>query len=320
MKAITRKSNSLLMAGIIVAAGMSFGSCSKHNNGSGGTTVTPLGGYVSSDSVASANLIAYFTFDNNVNDVKGNQSGTASHATYATGIRGQAYQGQDSTSYATVPASSAFASLQSFSVSLWYSMPSSAKPQPNTSEPGGIFFVSGSNSQNDGNEIMIETDIPSANQLAADSVSIHHGFDNIGGVTNSWENFTMVSFDTAASTWVHVVMTYDGGSSTYVFYQNGNPISVSSAYGNSASTLIYDGPLPLGSGSPATQLQGNLSFAPDPPKTLYIGTWPPNLYGVSPSLGAKGGFKGAIDELRVFNRALSASEVAGLYLNGKAGR
>lgn len=308
------------MAGIILAAGMSFGSCSKHNNnGGGGNTVTPLGGYVSSDSVASANLVAYFTFDNNVNDIRGNETGTANHASYITGIRGQAYQGSDSTSYATVPANAALAGLKSFSLSLWYSMPSAAKVQPGT-RAAGMFFVSGSNTQNDGNEIMMETDIPSANQLATDSVSIHHGFNNIGGVANSWQNFTMVSFDTSVATWVHVVMTYDGGSSTYIFYQNGNPIAVSSAYGVSSSSILYDGPLPVGSGSPATQLQGNLSFAPDAPKTIYIGTWPPNLYGVSPSLGATGGFKGALDEVRIFNRALSQSEVAGLYLNGKAGR
>jgi hypothetical protein len=130
----------------------------------------------------------------------------------------------------------------------------------------------------------------------------------------------MVSYDTATSKWVHVVMTYDGPSSTYTYYENGQPVAVSSAYGVQTSTIIYNGPLPLGSGTPPTTLMGNLSFTAAPTTTLYIGTWPPGLYGVSPTLGANGAFLGAMDELRVFNRALTQAEVVGLYLNGQAGR
>jgi hypothetical protein len=209
--------------------------------------------------------------------------------------------------------------LKSYSVSLWYSLPNAAKPQSGTSDPGGMFFVAGDSSGN-GNEMLLETDIPSSTQFAADSVPIHHGFNNIGGVPQSWQNFTMNSFDTATSTWVHIVMTYDGPSSVYTFYENGQPIAVSSAYGVATTTTLYDGPLPVGSGSPATQLQGNLNFTPDPPTTIVIGTWPPGVYGVSNTLGSNGCFKGAMDELRIFDRELTKSEVVGLYLNGVAGR
>jgi len=280
-----------------------------------------IGGYVSSDSVAAANLISYFNFDNNVNDIAGSQTGTAVGVTYITGVRGQAYQGATG-AYATVPASSAFASLQSFSVSVWYNLPSAAKPQSGQSDPGGMFFVSGDTGTTgaNANEILLETDVPSASQLAADSVPIHHGFNNIGGVPLSWQNFTMNSFDTATSTWVHIVMTYNGSSSAYTFYENGQPIAVSSAFGVSTSSILYDGSLPVGSGTPATQLQGNLIFTPAPPKTLIIGTWPPGVYGVSATLGSNGCFQGALDELRVFNTALTQQEVVGLYLNGLAGR
>ena len=317
----TVKGNWSLLAIMISSIALfGLGSCSKSSSTT--PAPVPLGGYISSDSVAKANLISYFSFDNNVNDIKGAQTGTGVGVTYTTGLRGMAYQGATG-AYATVPASSAFAALQSFSVSVWYSYTSSTKPQVPTGgaqNAQGIFFASGSNPGANGNEIILEADNPSPTQFTADSVSIHHGFNNVGGAAGTWQGFTMVSYDTATSKWVHVVMTYDGPSSTYTYYENGQPVAVSSAYGVQTSTIIYNGPLPLGSGTPPTTLMGNLSFTAAPTTTLYIGTWPPGLYGVSPTLGANGAFLGAMDELRVFNRALTQAEVVGLYLNGQAGR
>jgi hypothetical protein len=160
------------------------------------------------------------------------------------------------------------------------------------------------------NELIYE--IEPFHPVSNDSVKIHHGFTDLG--SPAYQGFTMESFDTAAiGKWIHVVTTYDGGSSTYVVYQNGVPINNSSAFGVNTSTAMWT------DGSKTTPL-GNLSFASDPPKMIIIGTWPATLYGVSPSLGANGSFKGQMDELKIFNKALSQQEVAGLYLNGKAGR
>jgi hypothetical protein len=262
--------------------------------------------------VAAANLISYFTFNGNVNDTVGNETGTGVGVTYIPGVRGQAYQGAAG-AYATATANANFATLGSFSVSLWYSLPSAAKPQPSTGSPGGMFFLSGTNTGNDGNEIIIEADHPSASQLAADSVPIHNGLSNIGSSTN-YVGYTLTSFDTATSTWVHIVETYNDTTSTYVFYENGQPIDVGSAFGTSTSTILLNGP--TGTGVPV----GQLVWTPDPPATIFIGTWPPGLYGVSATLGASGSFLGALDELRVFNKSLAPSEVVGLFLNGQAGR
>jgi Concanavalin A-like lectin/glucanases superfamily len=321
MKRITNRLTQLAIVTTTAIALLSIASCSKHNSGSGGGGTTPppvvlIGGYASSDSVAASALVAYFNFNNNVNDSVGGETGTAVGVTYTTGVRGQAYQGAKS-AYATVPASPAIKALQSFSVSLWYSMPTAAKPTPTGGDPAGMFFVAG-DSANDGNEIILESDVPDSAQYAKDSVPIHSGLTDLG--SPGWAGFTMNSYDTAQETWVHLVMTYNGGTSAYTLYENAAPIAVSSAFGISVATLLYDGPLPVGSGSPATALLGNLTLTSDPPKTLYIGTWPPGLYGVSNTLGSNGCFLGAMDELRVFNKALSQQEVTGLFLNGQAGR
>jgi hypothetical protein len=299
--------------------------CSKSAVSTHKLVLTPLGGFTSSDSVESQALVAYVNFDGKIVDTITHARDTEVGVTYIPGVRGQAYQGGPGV-YATFPASPALQNLQSFSVSLWYSLPQAAKPQPSGSQAqGGMFFLAGdstiSSGDDVGDEIMIEADIPSASQFAADSVNIRHGFNNVGGVPFSWQVFVMQSFDTATSEWVHLVITYDGGSSVYTYYENGQPTSMQGAFGDNLNpATIYNGPLPVGSGSPATQLMGNLNFNPAPPTTVYIGTWPAGLFGVSKTLGSNGCFLGAMDELRVFNIALSQKDVTGLYLNGLAGR
>ena len=303
-----KKIVSALSLGILSVAlvGVVFSSCKKSS------TIAPptlIGGYASSDSVAPGNLIAYWPFDGNANDVKGGQTGTtAGGVSFTTGVRGQAYQGTSS-GYATVPANSSFASIGSYSVSFWFKLPAQPVSSPNN-DPAGMFFLSGTTTQN---EIMAE--IESYKPVSKDSVKIHHGFNNVG--SPAWQGFIMESFDTSAiNNWIHQVTTYDGASSTYTIYENGVAIGNSSAFSNGTyvtPTTIYT------DGSKATPM-GNLNFSSDPPKQVILGTWPAGLFGVSPTLGSNGCFLGQMDELRVYNKALSASEVNGLYLNGKAGR
>jgi hypothetical protein len=300
MKNIKSKLNMLAIAAIALAT-ISISSCKKSH----GTSITPIGGYDSSGAVAAANLIAYFPFDGNSNDVKGGLVATTSGVTYNAGIKGQAYQG-DTTGYATLslPATNVFTNIGSYSISVWYNEPSlSTKTQ-------GLFFLSGNTTLN---EMLCE--IEPYTSVTHDSLPIHNGFNDLASPT--YQQFVMSTFDTVAiGKWVHLVITYDGSSSVYTVYQNGNQ----SLTGGSGFTTMPVTPNPLWTdGSMSTPL-GAIGFTSDPPKTIYIGTWPPGLFGVSPTLGAAGGFTGQIDELRVYSKALSQSEVAGLYLNGLAGR
>jgi hypothetical protein len=260
--------------------------------------------------------VSYWPFDGDANDHKGGLTTTSSGVSYTTGVRGQSYQGSASGyATATLAGGNIFAGLTSFSVSLWFKLPA----LPVAGDPGGMFFVGSSMNPN---EIILEADVPNNTQINTDSLKIHHGFLDPG--SPGYQGFTLESYDTnALGKWEHLVMTYDGGSSTYTYYQNAIPTGVSSAWSNGmyvTPTTIYDGSLPVGSGTPPTAVLGNISFASDPPTTLVIGTWPAGLYGVSPTLGSNGCFLGQLDELRVFNKALTQLEVSGLFLNGQAGR
>jgi hypothetical protein len=300
MKRITSKLSLLMMAGIALAT-IFVASCSKSSST---PPVTLIGGYASSDSVAAGNLVAYFPFDGNSNDVKGNQTATTVGVTYpATGVRGNSYQGGVG-AYSTLTPNAALSSLGSYSLSFWYKM---AAQQP-SGDPGGIFFLSGTLNPN-----LLITEIESYAPLSGDSVKIHHGFDDV--ISPAYQGFTMESYDTMAiGKWIHQVTTYDGGSSTYTIYENGTPIGNNSAFGSNIT------PTPMWTDGTKTTPLGALGWGTDAPVQIVIGTWPAGLYGVSATLGANGCFNGQLDELRVFNKALSTSEVAGLYLNGRAGR
>lgn len=300
----TVKSTAFLLAAGVALAVTGLESCSKKSS-SGPTGPTPIGGFVSSDSVEPQALVAYWPMDGDVNDHKGGITGTGVNVSYATGVRGQAYQGS-ATSYASFTPNAALQGLHSFSVTLWYWQPAQPVRTP-SNDPQGLFFLADANSNPD---IIIENE-PYA-PVSGDSVQIHAGL--YFPAATQWNGFTMNTFDTAAiGKWVHFAMTYDGASSTYVVYQDGQPMMNQSAYGTSTSTILLDGP----SGSSP---QGNVNWSTAEPTVGTIGTWAPGTYGVSPTLGSNGNWQGKIDEIRVYNIAITQKDVAGLFLNGQAGR
>ena len=300
----TVKSKLTLSALSVMALGMLvITSCSKSSSNSGGTPPPVLiGGYASSDSVASGNLVAYWPFDGNATETKANLTATVSgNITYATGVRGQAYQGSAG-AYATYTASPAFNALASYSLSFWYKIPSAQ-----TSGTQGLFFVTGTTTQD-----LLINEIESYTPVSGDSVRIHTGFNDLA--SPAYQLFVPETYDTnAVGKWVHFAVTYNGSTSVYTVYQDGNPSGTSTAFSNgmyvTPNTLYTDG-------TKATPL-GNLGFASDPAKGIVIGSWPDGLFGQS---AAADSYLGQLDELRVFNKALTQQEVAGLFLNGQAGR
>ncbi len=302
MKRVKSKLNFLAIAAIAVTA-LAIGSCSKSSSGGGGTTPPPPV-VETSDSVEPNNLVAYWPFEGNTNDVKGNLSGTPVGVTYGTGVIGQAYQGAAG-AYATAIPGTALTGLTSYSLSVWYKLP--AQPSGNPNDPGGMFFLF---SQKSNQDMIVETEHYAP--VSGDSVQIHAGFSNPAAKT--YQGWNMTAFDTAAiGKWVNFVMTYDGPSSTYIVYQNGAPTQNSSTYGLALSTVLLDGP------AGSAQL-GPIDYSTDPPVQIVIGTWPAGLYGVSATLGANGSYLGMLDELRIWNKALSPTDVKNLYTYGSEGK
>lgn len=305
MKQVTNRLNLALLSAII-GGSLLFSACGKK----GSTPIappTPLGGYISSDSVAAANLIAYWPFDGNVNETKGGMTPTVTgNITYTTGVRGQSYQGAAG-AYATYTPSAAFASLQSYSVSVWYKLPTSGDNFSTTTGQDtltqGLFFLYGTD-----NWLLVNEIEP----FHGDSVRVHAGFQNFA--SPAYQGFVPETYDTAAvGKWVNFVVTYDGGSSTYTTYQNGAATGANTAF----TSGKYLTPNPLYTDGTMTTPLGNLGWGTHTPSSVVVGSWPDMLFGQSAAVNS---FRGQLDELRVYNKALSQTEVVGLYLNGQAGR
>ena len=305
----TTNNLAIFLTAVIALGLVGLGSCKKSNNNNNNPPPPQLiGGFASSDSVEPQALVAYWPLDADVNDHKGGINGTAVNVTYTTGVRGKAYQGS-ATSYASFTPSAAIQGLKSFSLSLWYWQTAQPVDSPKN-DPQGIFFLADGHTNPD---MIVENEHYKPKGL--DSLQIHDGtyFPN----AKTYQGFIMTTFDTAAiGKWVHFAMTYDAGSSTFIAYQDGQPTQNGSAYGFNINTILLDGPAgsaPLGNPNWTTGTA-------NAPAIGTIGTWAPGTFGVSPTLGSNGNWQGKLDEIRIYNVALTAKDVAGLYLNGQAGR
>src|SRR4029077_12775157 len=89
------------------------------------------------------------------------------------------------------------------------------------------------------------------------------------------------------NTWTHVAVTYDSASGTLIVYVNGSAV---------VSSIVFS------------------------PGTLIEATNAPVYIGAEPSAVGGRHFLGLIDEVEVFNRALSASEILAIKNAGSAGK
>jgi hypothetical protein len=350
MKTSNRKLMMLILGGAVVVGGF-FSSCSKSSsNGGGGGTPPPKaptnpGGYDSANEIQASALVAYFPFNGSYNDVKQGLTATNTNGTFATGVKGQGFKGNGS-SFLVVPfgsAASMFAgtSLKSFTVSMWVDEPQAplyvpaSAPQvytPGEGPEGLLFMYDGS-----GHQDLFHMDIePYANDsVSEDTMNLNAGFTITGATTTGPYAGSTVGgtegvvpnahLDTAINKWVQIVMTYDGASSNYTLYENGTAVGVNSAwstFANISPIQVLTGGLTSGFGSAPTAGSvplGPLNFTPAP-VGLVIGAWSGTAgVGGFTANQYSGSFKGTMDELRIYNSALTASDVKSLYILEHAG-
>ncbi|MDJ1483869.1 hypothetical protein QNI16_25435 [Cytophagaceae bacterium YF14B1] len=273
-----------------------------------------IGGYGSSEEVASTNLVAYWPFEGNFTDTKQNLTGTNNGASFTTGVAGgQAYQGSGSSNvHFTNPGT--LGSLQSFTISVWIKEP--AQPINNTTGSyiagqgaQGVFFMYDTSEWN----LLNLNFEPHRN----DTLRVKAGFNNTGAP--EWKAIVPESLFPASigNTWFHLVTSYDGATSTYTIYKNGIAIEANSAWGKATSSKIWT------NGDKTTPM-GNISFK-TAPSGFVLGAFP---QAVTPIINDKiggaqpwsGNFQGAMDNLRIYNKALSVSDIGALYELELAGR
>lgn len=245
------------------------------------------------NTIATSHLVAHFPFDGNATErISGINPTAQPGVTYVAGRRNQAFQGADNAylRYA-LPTGSSLRTLTSFSISMWLRSPLV------TGDPVPTIFEIGNSADLFWGNLKVHLErLPAT----ADSLNIRTYFRK-GGVP--WEGqFTgFASRNFTVDRWMHLVLQYDATTSKFTMYLNGAKVT---------TTPDVEDRWAEGSDVTPRRPLGALNFVN--PDVITIGGWRPRIDGnaTDPWMGW---FRGNLDELRLFSRALTAVEVKALY-------
>lgn len=278
---------SILSLGIAsLAIAFVITSCTKEE------PLPPIGGYNTADEVGASNLVAYWGLNGDGKESKsGSTPATSKNATYTTGVKGQAVS--FAAGYLAYNEIAALNSLPSATVSAWVNV------KNNQTAPSCFFTMTRPNEWAGNINLMAETGWKAA---TADTMVVKGLVVTKVNGNDSWQdsrNEPSKGGDQAAKVagnWAHLVITWDGATSMFKVYANG--VKVSNPEWEQRGTT------------------GSLNFT-TPTKPL-IGAWGTNISGTPDSWQVP--MTGMMDELRVWNKALSDADISSLYQLEKAGR
>lgn len=230
-----------------------------------------IGGYTSSDEIASESLIAHWGFNGNLNDTISQTAGTNSGTTFITGVKGQALKGADE-AYVVSNTPPNVQTLKSFTVSCWVNSP--------LNTDGIVGLIDVANSQAFWGNLTVFFENGGTENKGV--LKIH--VNNNG--TDAWlGNYELTS---PWNKWMHLAVTYDAASSTFVVYVNGGQ----------KDKKVIAGYGPINFQNASKMVFGTVQFQTTPSLTSATG-----------KQGWAGYLTGALDEVRIYNKALSAEDI-----------
>ena len=272
-------------AGIIISSTLFF-SCTKVNRSDDfpkGDAPPVSGGYTNSNQIAASNLVGYWGFNGDLKDSITGATGTNKGMTFTDGLKGKALTGSSNpndSAYATAPSSAAIAGLTKYTISCWVNTP-----------------------QNNG-----ATGIVSIGETTGFWGNINIFFENGGTATKA--RFKTIFLDNGATydngiqelengfnNWVQYVITYDGAG-VFRSFVNGT-LAQERTIPATATHFTNVGPI----------IFGAFHFMTRP--SLTSGSTPQPWAGYLP---------GKMDEVRIYNRALTTQEVSALAILERQGR
>jgi hypothetical protein len=240
----------------------------------------------------------FWSFENNVNDEGENKLSTvAVNVTYEVGVTGKAAKiGSGGyifskaigdtvvypNTFKAVPADT-LSNLGSVTLSFWMN-----GVGPVVGGAQGLFSISNKNEFWGSLDLFLEN-----NDNGSEAFLKVHMF-NAGVSSGNGEEWNEVKIPGALNKWTHIAVVYDATTSKFNLYADGQAVIADKT---------------LGGGS-----YGNLKFKDF--NGLVIGTYQfqtnPSLTNHGPESWARS-FNGSLDQLRLYNRALSASEIGTLF-------
>lgn len=281
----------VLFLGTALTAGLLMTSC-KDDGGGGSTKVDP-------GTIATSNLVAYFPFNDNATETISNLTpSNTPTVTYVTGRRGKCLQGANNGYMLyNLPTGNKLKSLKAFTVAMWLKAPQI----PAETAPVPIFLQICNDDDLFWGNLTLTQDRMGTLAAPVDSVNFKIVFHKEGA---AWNNQWMTNMNKPAfqaATWMYLVFQYDNVTSSFYVYVNGVKIG----FPDSFTKRYADGE--VAGVQPAL---GDLVF--NKANKMVIGGWMPKIANGAPDEWM-GWFLGNMDELRIYDKALTAVEVLDLY-------
>ncbi len=249
-------------------------SCYKKFDPSSYQPALTIGGFTSTKEVASSNLVGYWAFDGSLIDSVTNTAGTNKGTTFTNGIKGRALQGATN-SYVLFDPGNNIKNLQSFTLTTWVNSPQ------NSNGIVGLIDIANANSFWGNLTLFFENGSTASNAV----LKVH--------VNNNGKDAWLGNYDLANAwnTWMNLAVTYDAASSTFKVFVNGSRIATKTEANFGALKFVDANKIVFGT----VQFQTT-----------------PSLTSAATSQSWASYLTGALDEVRIYNKALSENEVNAL--------
>lgn len=296
-----KKTKLFSIAGFAACAvlALNLTSCGDDSTNDSGTA--PIGGYNTSDEIASSNLVAKFSFEDNLTDAKGNiTDGTASGTSYVAGAKGKAWQGSSAGYALFTTVGSKITGMQSTTISSWVKTSAHADGAEswfqllNDSNWIGNLFILQESGKSGNDSTRIKFTLNNWNATAW-----KEQWTDLGGAENR--------MNIGNDAWHHVVCSYDASTSKVAMYVDGVKMNLPASVTDKFQDDPAKGGAPLG----AMSFKNATKFV--------FGCYKQHLPGGTPDSWMKN-YDGGLDEFRIYDKALADSDVSALYQLEKAGR
>jgi hypothetical protein len=269
-----KKINICGIVALLISTGLS--SCQKEFDPKSYAPPLSIGGFSNSKEIAKGNLVGYWAFNGSLTDSVSNTTAVSTGTSFASpGFEGKSLQGALN-GYVLATPSSGITSMKSFTITEWYNSP------PPSTGIIGIFSLAKTNGFWGNIDVFFENNSSNTNGMVR--VHIAKGdndntfaTDNVQNLFNKWVNFTI---------------SYDAASSTCTLYIGGAKVSSAVLSGlsgdlnfNHIGNLVF----------------GCVQFQTTPSQTSVTDSQPWASY-----------LTGQMDELRIYNKALSATEISAI--------
>jgi hypothetical protein len=285
MKKIIIKQSLLL----VMVSGVLLSACYKKFDPKSYQPAFTINGYTSVAEIGAGSLVGYWAFDGSYIDSVSKTIATSTGTSFTGGFKKQSVDfNVANKSFVTTPSSNAIKNMGSFTISFWAN-PTFVDENNNGEIDGILGFVNLARTDDFwGN---IDWFVENGSTTSAATIKVHV----VGGTKDTW--LVMDKIGNLFGKWSNHTLTYDAASSTLTYYINGTVIG--------STATAWTGAIQFP--SPGSLAFGTVQFMTTPSLTTTHGAEPWASY-----------LTGQMDEIRIYNKALTASDLQALMvLQGK---